>query len=192
MQHNILHISYPCPSHPQGMVLGSILVPIRVFLAVLCFLIMWPIARLRLAGLSEVERSRPVTTGWRRWLLHPIIWFLSRAVFFFLGFFWFRVKGCRAGHKEAPVLAVAPHSSFLDMLVLTETQLPTVVSRSENQSIPVIGGECFVGDWEEVLGQSCPFKETGWTFFFGITFIKRITYIFTSYTFKPVSPSLIH
>uniref|UniRef100_A0A8C7DI41 Lysophosphatidylcholine acyltransferase 4 n=1 Tax=Oncorhynchus kisutch TaxID=8019 RepID=A0A8C7DI41_ONCKI len=123
----------------RGMVLGSILVPIRVFLAVLCFLIMWPIARLRLAGLSEAERYRPVTTGWRRWLLHPIIWFLSRAVFFFLGFFWFRVKGCRAGHKEAPVLAVAPHSSFLDMLVLTETQLPTVVSRSENQSIPVIG-----------------------------------------------------
>ncbi|XP_052353456.1 lysophospholipid acyltransferase LPCAT4 isoform X4 [Oncorhynchus keta] len=127
------------PWQGQGMVLGSILVPIRVFLAVLCFLIMWPIARLRLAGLSDAERSRPVTTGWRRWLLHPIIWFLSRAVFFFLGFFWFRVKGCRAGHKEAPVLAVAPHSSFLDMLVLTETQLPTVVSRSENQSIPVIG-----------------------------------------------------
>ncbi|XP_014011889.1 lysophospholipid acyltransferase LPCAT4 isoform X2 [Salmo salar] len=123
----------------RGMVLGSILVPIRVFLAVLCFLIMWPIARLRLAGLSEAERSRPVTTGWRRWLLHPIIWFLSRAVFFFLGFFWVRVKGCRAGCKEAPVLAVAPHSSFLDMLVLTETQLPAVVSRSENQSIPVIG-----------------------------------------------------
>uniref|UniRef100_A0A4W5MU78 Lysophosphatidylcholine acyltransferase 4 n=1 Tax=Hucho hucho TaxID=62062 RepID=A0A4W5MU78_9TELE len=123
----------------RGMVLGSILVPIRVFLAVLCFLMMWPIARLRLAGLSEAERSRPVRTGWRRWLLHPIIQFLSRAVFFFLGFFWVRVKGCRVGHKEAPVLAVAPHSSFLDMLVLTETHLPTVVSRSENQSIPVIG-----------------------------------------------------
>ncbi|CAB1345493.1 unnamed protein product [Coregonus sp. 'balchen'] len=123
----------------RGMVLGSILFPIRFFLAALCFLIMWPIARLRLAGLSEEERSRPVTTGWRRWLLHPIIRFLSRAVFFFLGFIWVRVKGRRAGHKEAPVLAVAPHSSFLDMLVLPETQLATVVSRSENQSIPVIG-----------------------------------------------------
>jgi hypothetical protein len=45
------------------------------------------------------------------------------------------------------VLAVAPHSSFLDMLVLPETQLATVVSRSENQKIPVIGGECW-GNWE--------------------------------------------
>uniref|UniRef100_A0A6Q2YBJ9 Phospholipid/glycerol acyltransferase domain-containing protein n=1 Tax=Esox lucius TaxID=8010 RepID=A0A6Q2YBJ9_ESOLU len=134
-------ISFTCtsPSNPQGMVFGSILFPIRVFLVAICFLIMWPIARLRLAGLSEAERARPVMTGWRRWLLHPIIWFLSRAAFFFLGFFRVRVKGRRACRKEAPVLAVAPHSSFLDMLVLPETQLATVVSRSENQSIPVIG-----------------------------------------------------
>ncbi|KAL0970048.1 hypothetical protein UPYG_G00236440 [Umbra pygmaea] len=123
----------------RGIVFGSVLFPIRVSLTAICFLIMWPIARLRLAGLSEAERARPVMTGWRRWLLHPIIWFISRAAFLFLGFFWVRVKGRRAGHKEAPVLAVAPHSSFLDMLVLPETQLPTVVSRSENQSIPVIG-----------------------------------------------------
>ncbi|XP_041738664.1 lysophospholipid acyltransferase LPCAT4 [Coregonus clupeaformis] len=123
----------------RGMVLGTILFPIRIFLVALCFLMMWPIARLRSAGLSELERSRPVVVGWRWWLLHPIIRVLGRAAFFFLGFFWVRVKGRRAGRKEAPVLAVAPHSSFLDMLVLTETQLPTVVSRSENLKIPVIG-----------------------------------------------------
>ncbi|KAJ8007641.1 hypothetical protein DPEC_G00096280 [Dallia pectoralis] len=123
----------------RGLVFGSILFPIRIFLVAICFLTMWPISRLRLAGLSEAERARPIMTGWRRQLLHPIIWFLSRAAFFFLGFFWVKVKGRRACHKEAPVLAVAPHSSFLDMLVLPETQLATVVSRSENQSIPVIG-----------------------------------------------------
>nr|XP_046184766.1 lysophospholipid acyltransferase LPCAT4-like [Oncorhynchus gorbuscha] len=122
----------------RGIVLGTILFPIRIFLVALCFLMMWPIARLRWAGLSEEERSRPVVAGWRWWLLHSIIRFLSRAAFFFLGF-WVRVKGRRAGRKEAPVLAVAPHSSFLDMLVLPETQLATVVSRSENQKIPVIG-----------------------------------------------------
>ncbi|XP_028261633.1 lysophospholipid acyltransferase LPCAT4 isoform X2 [Parambassis ranga] len=99
---------------------------------------MWPVARLRLAGLSAEERSRPVT-GWRRWFLHPIVLQLSRAVFFSLGFFWVKVKGRRADLKEAPVLVVAPHSSFLDMLVLCPTQLATVVSRSENTSLPVIG-----------------------------------------------------
>ncbi|XP_053199113.1 lysophospholipid acyltransferase LPCAT4 [Scomber japonicus] len=122
----------------RGIILGSILFPLRIALASLCFLLSWPFARLRLAGLSEEERSRPVT-GWRSWLLHPIVWFWSRSVFFCLGFLWVKVKGRRADLKEAPVLVVAPHSGFLDMLVLFPTQLPTVVSRSENTSLPVVG-----------------------------------------------------
>ncbi|XP_004079999.1 lysophospholipid acyltransferase LPCAT4 [Oryzias latipes] len=122
----------------KGGLLGCILFPLRVALAVLFFLIMWPLARLRLAGLSEEERAKPVT-GWRRWLFHPPIWLLSRAVFFSLGFLWVRVKGRRADLREAPVLVVAPHSGFFDMLVLCPTQLATVVSRSENTSLPVIG-----------------------------------------------------
>lgn len=122
----------------RGILLGVLLFPLRVPLAALCFLIMWPVARLRLAGLSEEERRRPVD-GWRRWLLHPVILWLSRASFFFLGFFRVRVKGRRADLKEAPVLLVAPHSSFLDMVVLVPAELATVVSRSENTSIPAIG-----------------------------------------------------
>ncbi|CAF91143.1 unnamed protein product, partial [Tetraodon nigroviridis] len=62
-------------------------------------------------------------------------------VFFSVGFLWVRVKGRRAALKEAPVLVVAPHSSFFDMLVLCPTQLATVVSRSENSNLPVIGGK---------------------------------------------------
>ncbi|XP_019726713.1 lysophospholipid acyltransferase LPCAT4 isoform X1 [Hippocampus comes] len=122
----------------RGLILGSFLFPVRLVLVILFFLLMWPLARLRLAGLSAEDRARPVK-GWRRWLFHPMVWFLSRAVFFSLGFVWVRVKGRRADLKDAPVLVVAPHSTFLDMLVLCTTQLPTVVSRSENTSLPVIG-----------------------------------------------------
>ncbi|KAM8900346.1 lysophospholipid acyltransferase LPCAT4 isoform 2-T2 [Spinachia spinachia] len=122
----------------RGIILGSVLFPVRVTMAALCFLLMWPVARLRFAGLSEEERSRPVQ-GWRRWLLHPIMLGLSRLAFFFLGFLWVRVKGRRAELKEAPVLVVAPHSSFMDMVSLMPTQLATVVSRSENTSLPVVG-----------------------------------------------------
>ncbi|KAK0143747.1 Lysophospholipid acyltransferase LPCAT4 [Merluccius polli] len=122
----------------KGIILGSVLFPLRMTLAAVFFLLMWPLALLRSAGLSQEERSRPIV-GWRRWLLHVLIWSLNRAVFFCLGFVWIEVKGRRADLKEAPVLVVAPHSGFMDMVVLTPTQLATVVSRSENLSLPVIG-----------------------------------------------------
>ncbi|XP_029382294.1 lysophospholipid acyltransferase LPCAT4 isoform X1 [Echeneis naucrates] len=122
----------------RGVILGSVLFPLRIVFCAFFFLLMWPFARLRVAGLSEEDRSRPIT-GWRRWLVHPIVLLLSRAVFFSLGFLWVEVKGRMATRKEAPVLVVAPHSGFLDMLVLCPAQLATVVSRSENTSLPVIG-----------------------------------------------------
>ncbi|XP_035004207.2 lysophospholipid acyltransferase LPCAT4 [Hippoglossus stenolepis] len=122
----------------RGVILGSFLFPLRVTVAAMLFLVAWPLARLRLAGLSEEERARPVT-GWRHRLFHPIILVLSRGVFFSLGFLWVKVKGRMADLKEAPVLVVAPHSGYLDMMVLCQTQLATVVSRSENSSLPVVG-----------------------------------------------------
>ncbi|XP_048039491.1 lysophospholipid acyltransferase LPCAT4 [Megalobrama amblycephala] len=137
--HPFVHeVTLTAAQRVQGTILGIVLFPIRITLATLFFLLMWPIARLRLAGLSEAERAEPVQ-GWRRWLFHHIILFLSRAVFFAVGFLWIKVKGRQAGLKEAPVLAVAPHSGFLDMLVLCATGLPIVVSRSENSKLPVIG-----------------------------------------------------
>ncbi|XP_016383713.1 lysophospholipid acyltransferase LPCAT4 [Sinocyclocheilus rhinocerous] len=122
----------------RGIILGIVLFPVRITLATLFFLLMWPIARLQLAGLSEAERAEPVR-GWRRWLFHHIMLFLCRAVFFSVGFLWIRVKGRQARLKEAPVLVVAPHSGFLDMLVFCATGLPMAVSRSENCRLPVIG-----------------------------------------------------
>ncbi|XP_069044812.1 lysophospholipid acyltransferase LPCAT4-like [Lepisosteus oculatus] len=122
----------------QVVLLGAVLVPLRVAAAALVLLLLWPIAWLRVAGLSPRQREQRIT-GWRSWLLHHIVLFLSRAVFFTLGFLWIRVKGQRARPQDAPLLAVAPHSSFLDTLVLVATDLPTVVSRSENLSLPVIG-----------------------------------------------------
>lgn len=137
---------FPCITQAfslQSIILGCVLFPVRITLATLFFLLMWPIARLRLTGLSREERAKPVR-GWRQWFFHPIIAFLSRSVFFSMGFFCIKVKGRQATQKEAPVLAVAPHSGFLDMLVLSIAGLPTVVSRSENSNLPVIGGErCF-------------------------------------------------
>lgn len=163
------------------------LFPVRMALATLFFLLMWPIALLRSAGLSEEECSRPIR-GWRRRVPHVLIWSLSRAVFLAMGFPWIRVKGRRAGLQEAPVLVVAPHSSFLDMVVLMPTQLATVVSRSENLALPVIGGKglgsgqglglgvglILVWGWVLVLGRVLVW---GWVSFwslFGVAWVLEV------------------
>ncbi|KAF5901907.1 lysophospholipid acyltransferase LPCAT4, partial [Clarias magur] len=122
----------------QSFILGCILFPLRACLVVISFLLMWPVARLRLIGLSQEDREKPIQ-GWRHWIFHPVMVFFSRCVFFSMGFFWIKVKGRQATQKEAPVLAVAPHSSFLDMLVISMAGLPMVVSRSENANLPIVG-----------------------------------------------------
>ncbi|CAI5671770.1 lysophospholipid acyltransferase LPCAT4 [Oreochromis niloticus] len=127
----------------KGIILGCTLLPIRVFLAWILLIAAWIVAVLRLAGLSQEERSKPLS-GWRRWLFHPILWLLGRAVFFCVGFHWVKVKGRKVDVKEAPILVVAPHSSFLDMVIMFPAGVPAVVSRSENINLPVIGAllEC--------------------------------------------------
>ncbi|KAM9327769.1 lysophospholipid acyltransferase LPCAT4-like [Pholidichthys leucotaenia] len=136
-------VKLTCAQRIKELILGSLLFPLRVVLATAFMLLAWPVASLRVVGLSAEERSRPLT-GWRRWLIHPILWVLGRAVFFCLGFLHVKVKGRRADVKEAPVLVVAPHSGFFDMIIMFSTQLPMVVSRSENLSLPIIGAllEC--------------------------------------------------
>lgn len=58
---------------------------------------------------------------------------------FLLGFLRIRVRGQRATRLQAPVLVAAPHSTFFDPIVLLPCDLPKVVSRAENLSVPVIG-----------------------------------------------------
>ncbi|KAL0188914.1 hypothetical protein M9458_016013, partial [Cirrhinus mrigala] len=55
--------------------------------------------------------------------------FLGRLYFFGMGF-RVVVKGKRASSLEAPILAVAPHSSFFDAIACIEAGLPSTVSRS--------------------------------------------------------------
>ncbi|XP_078500941.1 lysophospholipid acyltransferase LPCAT4 [Lissotriton helveticus] len=121
----------------QYYLLGLVLFPIRFLLAWISMFLMWPFAVLRVAGLSEEELREPITE--RRKIFHYIIRFLSRMLYFVSGFHWIRIKGRQATCVEAPILVVAPHTSFFDPVVLVPCNLPSVVSRVENLKIPVIG-----------------------------------------------------
>ena len=49
------------------------------------------------------------------------------------------VKGKLATREEAPVLVVAPHSTYFDGFAVFWADLPYIISRQENRSIPLIG-----------------------------------------------------
>lgn len=89
-------------------------------------------------GLMKSTNSQPYPG---RTVCHNGVLGLSRLLFFLLGFLRIRVRGQRASRLEAPVLVAAPHSTFFDPIVLLPCDLPKVVSRAENLSVPVIGGE---------------------------------------------------
>lgn len=71
--------------------------------------------------------------------LRPLVVFVSRCVFFVGGFHWLTVKGEQHTAKEAPIIALAPHSSFLDALVIVYLNLSTVVAKQETSRAPVLG-----------------------------------------------------
>lgn len=65
---------------------------------------------------------------------------IMRAMWFCGGFHWIKVKGERAASSEAPILTVAPHSTYFDAIPVTMTMC-SIVAKQESSSIPVWGSE---------------------------------------------------
>ncbi len=65
---------------------------------------------------------------------------IMRAMWFSGGFHWVRVKGRPALPSEAPILTMAPHSSYFDAIPVTMT-MASIVMKAESKDIPVWGSE---------------------------------------------------
>jgi len=113
---------------------GITLVPIRVVCSFICTVLAWALASIGLIGL---DRSKPVT-GWRK-PLQKVVGFFGRASMFCIGFHYVKRIGRQCSKDEAPVLIVAPHSSFFDALAIFCTDIPYFINREENKSIPFVG-----------------------------------------------------
>jgi len=70
--------------------------------------------------------------------------FWSRGLFFFGSYHWIKVKGQRASAAAAPILAVAPHSSYIDALIVVYLNLTSMVAKSSAIQIPFFGSKLFV------------------------------------------------
>uniref|UniRef100_A0A671W6J0 Lysophosphatidylcholine acyltransferase 2 n=1 Tax=Sparus aurata TaxID=8175 RepID=A0A671W6J0_SPAAU len=112
--------------------LGIVLVPVRAILLSLVLMVTWPVAVI-ITFKHPLKGAVEPMTGWRR-----VMAALGRAYYFCMGF-RVVVKGKQVGSGDAPILAVAPHSTFFDGIVCIVAGLPSTVSRVENLATPIFG-----------------------------------------------------
>uniref|UniRef100_A0A3Q3JUL2 EF-hand domain-containing protein n=1 Tax=Monopterus albus TaxID=43700 RepID=A0A3Q3JUL2_MONAL len=117
--------------------LGIFLVPLRAILASLVLMVTWTVAFIITFNHPLKGAVEPMT-GWRRFMCRRVMAALGRTYYFCLGF-RVVVKGKQVSSSEAPILAVAPHSTFFDGIVCIVAGLPSTVSRVENLATPIFG-----------------------------------------------------
>lgn len=71
--------------------------------------------------------------------LRWVVLFCTRCVFVSAGFPWVTVRGRPASAVDAPVLVVAPHSSYFDVLVVIVMSAPSVVAKVETSRTAFFG-----------------------------------------------------
>ena len=76
-----------------------------------------------------------------RFVMNKLGKIATRIFLFGFGFNWIVTRGQPAPTKEAPVMVVSPHSSLLDMFIISLYKVPTYVARADLRDIPVFGSE---------------------------------------------------
>ncbi|TRY96529.1 hypothetical protein DNTS_016966 [Danionella cerebrum] len=111
------------------------LFPFRLLFAAFMMLLAWPFAFMATFGRSD-DAVEPLS--WWRWLVDLALKAIMRAMWFSGGFHWVRVKGRPALPSEAPILTMAPHSSYFDAIPVTMT-MASIVMKMESKDIPLWG-----------------------------------------------------
>ena len=113
--------------------LGTIFIaPFRAVGVITALCMAWFVAKIGLIGISASECASNVgRRGWRRKLMD---WYSAFGMLiFWAAGFRVKVKGKQASRAEAPILVGAPHSSFLEALIIYMCG-SSPVSRHENKT----------------------------------------------------------
>jgi lysophosphatidylcholine acyltransferase/lyso-PAF acetyltransferase len=115
---------------------GVTLFPVRLVVMSSSLLIGVAISTLATLGHDE---SRPLSP-WRRAIMQSLR-VVARAMLWSLGYWWISVERQpgSAPKGTARVLAVAPHYSLIDPMVMLYLELPCSVAKREVRSMPLIG-----------------------------------------------------
>ncbi|XP_055911894.1 lysophosphatidylcholine acyltransferase [Eupeodes corollae] len=118
--------------------LSVILLPFRVIGTVLSLLTAWVFAYITLYGLSLDDLRNKPLTGWRR-VTQKIVANTMRLVYASSSFHYIKFIGKQASQKEAPILVVAPHSSYVDSIIVVVTGPTSIVAKKETSETPILG-----------------------------------------------------
>lgn len=113
------------------------LLPFRLAAITALVIMAWLLACLGLHGLSEEDLRKAPITGWRRKIIPWLCW-LGRLTYQ-AGGMKIIVRGKQASRSEAPILVVAPHSTFIDGGIVYVTGFPSIIVRRESGLNPFIG-----------------------------------------------------
>ncbi|KAK2720995.1 hypothetical protein QYM36_004772 [Artemia franciscana] len=114
-----------------------LVLPIRLIGVAICVAVCWILSVAGTYGVTEKEIRDYPLEGKRR-LVGKYLSFFGRLGFWFFGV-RVQVKGEQATRQEAPVLVVAPHSSFTDLVIGMWMGLPHLVCRAEESRSLLVG-----------------------------------------------------
>ncbi|XP_035230088.1 lysophosphatidylcholine acyltransferase 1-like [Stegodyphus dumicola] len=120
--------------------LSVTLLPLRLLLMLFFLVCGWLLSLVTLLGMPEEQaRGLEPLSGWRRKWAKPLIVSFARLMFVVGGWVWIPHKGRRASAREAPILLVMPHSSFLDTAVVIALGCPGMVVKDSTTKAPFFG-----------------------------------------------------
>ncbi|KAK7898640.1 hypothetical protein WMY93_019493 [Mugilogobius chulae] len=129
----ILELNLTTAQKIQIGVMSLTVFPVRLLLFASSMMLAWVFALIGLWSRSETV-VEPKTL-WIR-IIDLCFQMSTRAMWFFCGFHWVKVKGQRADPSEASILVMAPHSAFFDAITVSTT-LCSFVTKESAKSVPI-------------------------------------------------------
>ncbi|XP_023224096.1 lysophosphatidylcholine acyltransferase 2-like isoform X1 [Centruroides sculpturatus] len=110
--------------------------PIRFIIMIILLMTAWLLTSIGFIGLSEKEFQEKPMSGWRKFI-KECERRLGHIFFFMAGFQNIKILGKKAHSSEAPILCVAPHSTFFDTLMefIGGVYCPVVREQSSSTAI---------------------------------------------------------
>uniref|UniRef100_A0A336M5E7 CSON012111 protein n=1 Tax=Culicoides sonorensis TaxID=179676 RepID=A0A336M5E7_CULSO len=107
--------------------------PIRTICIIFLLTVSYILACIGLYGLSREQLKTQPITGWRR--VNRAIQAKLAILGYAMGGVQIKTKGRQANRRQAPILVVAPHSSFLDAIIIHVCEYSSPLARDNDQAL---------------------------------------------------------